>query len=83
VAYVNPLVTLLLWRGKTTDSTKAVPFPLCVAVNSAGSNKTYARLRVKRPIFLFDFNQIQIFLTDFYESPKYQIAQKSDEWEMS
>ena len=45
------------------------------------NNKTYLSLHVNSKIFLLDFNQIWVFLTDFHKSSQYQISQKSIQWE--
>jgi len=37
----------------------------------------YIGLRVKYPLFLSDFNEIQIFLAIFRKTLKYQIVRKS------
>ena len=50
------------------------------AVNIPG-NDAYSRLVINFPIFLPDYNQIWILLTDFNESPQYQISRTSDQWE--
>ena len=46
----------------------------------AGNNRTYFDLHVKRPIFLFDFNQIPFFSTDIIKSQD-QISCKHVQWE--
>ena len=40
-------------------------------------------LYVKYPLFLSDFNESGIFLTDFLEKLKYQFSSKSFQWEPS
>jgi len=37
---------------------------------------------VKLPIFLFDFNQICSFLTEFYRSPQYKVSRKFVQWQL-
>jgi len=37
---------------------------------------------VKYPLFLSDFKEIWIFYTDFQNIIKYQISQKSVQWEL-
>jgi hypothetical protein len=46
----------------------------------ASNNKMYLGLHVKC-LFLYDFNEMWIFSTQFRKSPKYQILRKSIEWE--
>ena len=43
----------------------------------------WKHLQVKYPLFLSDFNEAQIFVTDFRKSLKYQISSNSVEWEPS
>ena len=42
--------------------------------------KMYISLHVKYPLFLSDFNDAWIFLTDFWKIPKYKISWKSVQW---
>jgi hypothetical protein len=39
-----------------------------------GNHKTYLGFHAKLPIFLLDFSNIWIFLTDYPKSPQYQIS---------
>jgi hypothetical protein len=39
------------------------------------------RSYVEYPLFLSDFNEILIFLTDFLESVKYKVSLKFIQWE--
>jgi hypothetical protein len=45
--------------------------------------KMYIGLHVKYTLFLPDFNDARIFLTDFLTIPKHKISWKSDQWEPS
>jgi len=45
--------------------------------------KMYIGLHVKYPLFLFDFNETGVFLTNFSKILKYQISLKSVQWEPS
>ena len=49
----------------------------------AKHDKMYSGLHVKYPLFLSDFNDAWIFLTDFRKIPKYKISWKSVQWEPS
>jgi len=40
-----------------------------------GNSKIYSGLHIKCSLFLSDFSQISIFLTDFYRNPPYKISQ--------
>ena len=44
-------------------------------------SETHISRHVKCWIFLSHFNQIWIFVTDFFKSPKYKISQKSVWWD--
>jgi len=50
-------------------------------LNVTGNNKTFFGVQVKCWIFLADFNQIWIFLTDLHDSLQYQASYKSIQWE--
>jgi hypothetical protein len=43
---------------------------------------TYLAVDAKGPILLSDFNQNSILSTDFQESPRYQLSQKSVQWKL-
>jgi len=47
----------------------------------ASNSKMYLGLHVSCVIFLSDFKRIWICSTDFLKSPKYQISQKSVQWQ--
>jgi hypothetical protein len=38
-------------------------------------------IKLQYPIFLSDFNHVQIFATDYHRSFQYQISHKSVQWE--
>jgi len=47
---------------------------LLYRINVTGNNKTYLKLHVKCPIFLFDFNPILIFSSDFHKAPNTKLT---------
>jgi len=47
-----------------------------------GNSKIYLDLHIKCSLFLSDFSQISIFLTDFYRNPPYKMSQESVHWQL-
>jgi hypothetical protein len=47
-----------------------------------GNSKIYVDLHIKCSLFLSDFSQISIFLTDFYRNPPYKMSEESVQWEL-
>jgi hypothetical protein len=50
-------------------------------LNVASNNKTYIHIHVQFLTLFPDFNQIWVFLADFYTHPQYQTSWKSIYWE--